>query len=165
MAGFAIGLASDNGPQLILIQLLPSSTVAPAVRLKTGTGTFPSLVPGGTDSRTEQLPAASQVASGGLFEPLQYCWATPEPKVDVFASEARASSRIAGDAGQHRRLRSERESRVRVVSDRSSCRHAGRDPNSRAPVVTHSPCAGLIQRGTNATVACCAPPVGCVTRC
>src|SRR5467141_1895307 len=63
------GLVIENGPQLILIQLLPSSTVAPAVRLKMGVGTFPSFVPGGT------LYHPEEPASGGLFEPLQY-WLT-----------------------------------------------------------------------------------------
>src|SRR5258705_10545163 len=63
------GLVIDNGPQLILIQLLPSSTVAPAVRLKMGVGTFPSFVPGGT------LYHPEAPASGGLFELLHY-WLT-----------------------------------------------------------------------------------------
>ena len=40
------GCVKDNGPQLIFTQLLPSSTVAPAVRLKTGAGTLASFVPG-----------------------------------------------------------------------------------------------------------------------
>src|SRR6266404_59060 len=39
---------SARGPQLMLTQLLASSTVAPAVRLKIGLGTLDSLVPGGT---------------------------------------------------------------------------------------------------------------------
>ena len=41
------GLFSANGPQLILIQLLPSSTVAAGVRLKIGLGTVASEMPGG----------------------------------------------------------------------------------------------------------------------
>jgi hypothetical protein len=73
------GVISEKGPQLILIQLLPSSTVAPAVRLKIGTGTFPSLVPGGT---WYQPPAP---ASGGIFDPLQYCLTTPGLKTDLLA--------------------------------------------------------------------------------
>src|ERR1700751_5071087 len=68
-----VGAISDNGPQLMLIQLLPSSTVAPAVRLKIGVGTLPSKVPGGT---WYQVVAP---ASGGIFEPLQYCFATTRP--------------------------------------------------------------------------------------
>src|SRR6059058_1719492 len=42
------GFDSDNGPQLMLIQLLPSSTVAAGVRLKRGFGTVASEIPGGT---------------------------------------------------------------------------------------------------------------------
>ena len=49
-----------------------------AVRLKTGVGTFPSFVPGGT---WYQAPAP---ASGGTFEPLQYCLTTPGVKLLVF---------------------------------------------------------------------------------
>lgn len=43
-----IGLVIARGPHFMLTQLLPSSTVAPGRRLKTGTGTVPSFVPGGT---------------------------------------------------------------------------------------------------------------------
>lgn len=42
------GLVTDSGPQLMLTQLLPSSTVADGVRLKTGFGTVASEMPGGT---------------------------------------------------------------------------------------------------------------------
>src|SRR5262249_2666297 len=68
-----VGAIRDNGPQLILIQLLPSSTVAPAVRLKIGVGTLPSKVPGGTEYQT----VVGFGISGGIFEPLQYCFTTP----------------------------------------------------------------------------------------
>src|SRR5215472_6979494 len=52
----------------MLIQLLPSSTVAAGVRLNSGLGTVASAMPGGTF----QVPAAN---SGGIREPLQY-WLT-----------------------------------------------------------------------------------------
>ena len=42
------GAVRASGPQLMLTKLLPSSTVAFAVKLKTGFGTYVSLVPGGT---------------------------------------------------------------------------------------------------------------------
>jgi len=59
------GFSSDNGPQRMLIQLLPSSTVATGVRLKMGFGTVASAMPGGTDQ-----PDAPN--SGGVREPSQY---------------------------------------------------------------------------------------------
>ena len=79
MAGLVsvLGLIKDNGPQLMLTQLLPSSTVAPAVRLKTGMGTLLSLVPGGTRYQPEAP------ASRGIFEPLQYSLTTPGLKLAV----------------------------------------------------------------------------------
>src|SRR6516162_6588594 len=61
------GLLMASGPQLILIQLLPSSTVAAGVRLKTGFGTVASEIPGGTCQ-----PRPAVVFSGGIREPLQY---------------------------------------------------------------------------------------------
>jgi hypothetical protein len=64
------GLVIANGPQLMLIQLLPSSTVAVGVRLKIGLGTVASEMPGGTCQPHPVLPAAQ--ASGGMREPLQY---------------------------------------------------------------------------------------------
>ena len=42
------GFVIASGPQLMLIQLLPSSTVAAGVRLKMGLGTVASEMPGGT---------------------------------------------------------------------------------------------------------------------
>jgi len=42
------GLVIANGPKLMLIQLLPSSTVAAGIRLKMGFGTVASAIPGGT---------------------------------------------------------------------------------------------------------------------
>src|SRR5215472_17140578 len=58
----------ESGPQLMLIQLLPSSTVAAGVRLKTGLGTVASEMPGGTCH-----PPPAVVFSGGMRDPLQYC--------------------------------------------------------------------------------------------
>jgi hypothetical protein len=63
----------DSGPQLMLIQLLPSSTVAVGVKLKTGLGTIASAMPGGTCQPQPVTPPAQ--ASGGIREPLQY-WLT-----------------------------------------------------------------------------------------
>src|SRR6267143_630890 len=63
------GFDIDSGPQLILTQLLPSSTVAVGVRLKIGLGTVASAMPGGTCQ-----PEPPSFASGMVREPLQY-WA------------------------------------------------------------------------------------------
>ena len=54
----------------MLIQLLPSSTVAAGVRLKIGFGTVASEIPGGT---CQPIPPNS----GGTREPLQYWLTTP----------------------------------------------------------------------------------------
>src|ERR1700693_5424309 len=59
------GFTNDSGPQLMLIQLLPSSTVAFGVRLKIGFGMVASEMPGGT-----LYP--SPPFSGGTRAPLQY---------------------------------------------------------------------------------------------
>src|ERR1700687_2554471 len=53
----------------MLIQLLPSSTVAVGVKLKSGLGTVASAMPGGTCQ-----PEPPTFASGMVREPLQYCW-------------------------------------------------------------------------------------------
>src|SRR3974390_2142375 len=65
---------SDNGPQAMLIQLLPSSTVAAGVRLKIGFGTVASEMPGGTwyPHGTACPVGDVHTASGGMREPLQY---------------------------------------------------------------------------------------------
>jgi len=53
----------------MLIQLLPSSTVAVGVRLKIGLGTVESAMPGGTCQPAD-------FNSGMVREPLQYCLTT-----------------------------------------------------------------------------------------
>ena len=58
------GFDSDNGPQAMLIQLLPSSTVAAGVRLKIGLGTVASEIPGG-------VCQPDALNSGGVREPSQ----------------------------------------------------------------------------------------------
>ena len=60
-----LGLVSDSGPQRMLIQLLPSSTVATGCRLKMGLGTVASEMPAGTDQ-------PDWPNSGGVREPSQY---------------------------------------------------------------------------------------------
>ena len=58
----------------MLIQLLPSSTVATGVRLKIGLGTVASAMPGGT---AQPHPVVPVQPSGGWREPLQYwLWTT-----------------------------------------------------------------------------------------
>src|SRR6202008_289279 len=64
-----VGLVIDRGPQRMLTQLLPSSTVAAGVRLKIGLGTVASEIPGGTC----QPAARSPGVSGDMREPSQYC--------------------------------------------------------------------------------------------
>src|SRR6201987_4512081 len=66
------GLVSDSGPQLTLIQLLPSSTVADGVKLKTGFGVSESAMPGGTPKPFGPPHPSAAVHSGGTREPLQY---------------------------------------------------------------------------------------------
>src|ERR1700686_2244262 len=78
----------------MLIQLLPSSTVAAGVRLKIGFGTVASEMPGGT----LKLPCAN---SGGTLEPLQY-WLARSGLVPVMSllplptSDALVSSEYLG---------------------------------------------------------------------
>ena len=62
----------------MLIQLLPSSTVAAGLRLNTGLGTVASEIPGGTwKPQGTVCPVGDlQVASGGTRDPLQYWAAT-----------------------------------------------------------------------------------------
>src|SRR5579871_1898173 len=62
------GFTRESGPHVMLIQLLPSSTVAEGVRLKIGFGTDASEIPGGTLN-------VDALNSGGVREPLQY-WLT-----------------------------------------------------------------------------------------
>ena len=62
----------DSGPQLTLIQLLPSSTVADGIRLKRGFGVTASLMPGGTPKPCGPPHPSARVHSGGTREPLQY---------------------------------------------------------------------------------------------
>jgi len=71
------GLVSASGPQEMLTQLLPSSTVADGVRLKTGLGTVASAMPGGTwKPHGIGVPVTEwHTDSGGTREPLQY-WVT-----------------------------------------------------------------------------------------
>jgi hypothetical protein len=65
-------LVNDSGPQLTLIQLLPSSTVADGTRLKIGFGTTASATPGGTPKPYNPPHPLATVHSGGCREPLQY---------------------------------------------------------------------------------------------
>src|SRR5215475_139681 len=69
------GFESDSGPQAMLIQLLPSSTVAAGVRLKIGFGTVASAIPGGT-IYPSGFPGCDRASSGGTRAPLQYCLST-----------------------------------------------------------------------------------------
>src|ERR1700740_583910 len=66
------GLVRSSGPQLTLIQLLPSSTVADGVRLKIGFGLVASAIPGGTPYPFGPPHPSVSVHSGGTREPLQY---------------------------------------------------------------------------------------------
>src|SRR5579863_7909229 len=69
------GTLRSSGPQLTLIQLLPSSTVAAGVRLKTGFGAEASTMPGGTPYPLGPPHPSAAVHVGGTREPLQY-WLT-----------------------------------------------------------------------------------------
>src|ERR1700747_2207477 len=66
------GLDRSSGPQLTLIQLLPSSTVADGVRLKSGFGAVASTIPGGTPNPLGPPQPSATLHSGGTREPLQY---------------------------------------------------------------------------------------------
>ena len=62
-----MGCKSEIGPQMMLIQLLPSSTVADGVRLNTGVGrALASLVPGVTCKPRPRTPEehASRCSTG-----------------------------------------------------------------------------------------------------
>jgi len=74
-----VGPIKASGPQLMLIQLLPSSTVATGVRLKTGLGTVASEIPGGTCQPNPTAPGSS----GGTREPLQYDLVTAGSLVEL----------------------------------------------------------------------------------
>ncbi len=68
------GFVKDSGPQLTLIQLLPSSTVADGTRLNSGAPAIESGMPGGTPKPWSPPHPFDTVHSGGTREPLQY-WA------------------------------------------------------------------------------------------
>ena len=63
---------SASGPELTLIQLLPSSTVADGVRLKTGFGVAESAMPGGTPYPLGPPQPSATLHVGGTRAPLQY---------------------------------------------------------------------------------------------
>ncbi len=69
----------------MLIQLLPSSTVADGLRLKIGFGTVASEIPGGTLYPLKPVAASS----GGVREPLQYWLSTAGLELVLFRPEAK----------------------------------------------------------------------------
>ena len=95
----------------MLIQLLPSSTVAAGVRLKSGLGTVASEMPGGT---WNPVPPNS----GGMREPLQYSLTTAGLAALLCCAAARTRSgavrnEYVGFKGDRRSV----VSRPRVAAD------------------------------------------------